>query len=105
MNQRTLSPQELQLLSLITTARTGRQVAALYRQESGQRISWGSLYTSLRRMRTRGLVASREEPDEDGRIKYFLATQQGLAALQRSRAFYGRLGYFGLVSEDAELVR
>ena len=32
MNQRTLSPLELQLLSLITTKRTGRQVAALYRR-------------------------------------------------------------------------
>ena len=100
MVKKTLAPIELQILALVVQERTGREVAALFEREAGRRIPFGSLYTSFRRMGARGLVTSREEPDEDGRIKYFLATPQGLAALQRSRAFYGKLGYFGLLAES-----
>ena len=105
MAKSVLSPVELQILALVVDERTGRDVAALFEREAGRRIPFGSLYTSFRRMRARGLVTSREDRDQDGRIKYFLATPRGLATLQRSRAFYGRLGYFGLVAEGLEAAR
>ena len=105
MAKSVLSPVELQILALITTERTGRQVAELYRHEAGRRIAHGSLYTSLRRLRARGLVTAREDRAEDCRIRYFLATREGMEALQRSRAYYGRLGYFGLAAETIGSVR
>ncbi len=96
-----VSPAELQVLALVATERTGPEIASLYRQEARRDLPHGTLYAALRRLRGRHLVASREEPGEDARIRYFVATPQGLASLQWSRAFYGRLGYFGLVAESA----
>ena len=97
-----LPPVEMQILALVVEQRTGREVAALFERETGRRIPFGSLYTSFRRMRARGFVTSREQPDEDARFKYFMATPRGVAALDRSRTFYRRLGCVGLVAEAVE---
>ena len=68
-------------------------------RESGRRIAHGSLYTTFRRLRARGLVAAREDKDGDARIRFFLATRDGMNLLQRSRAYYGRLGHYGLLAD------
>ena len=41
----------------------GREVARLYQQETGKQISYGTLYTTLRRMRQRGWVRMRRQAD------------------------------------------
>lgn len=104
MVTRILSPMELQLLALVTTERTGREVAELYGRESGRRIAHGSLYTTFRRLRARGLVTAREDKGNDARIRFFLATRDGMNLLQRSRAYYGRLGHYGLFADAMESV-
>ena len=100
-----VSPAELQVLALVATERTGPEIASLYRQEAQRDLPHGTLYAALRRLRGRGLVADREEPDVDRRIRVFRATREGLAALQRSRAFYGRLSFFGVGADGVESAR
>ena len=96
MRTKTLSPTELQLLSLVTTERTGREVAKSYRRATGRRISYGTLYTTFRRLRERGLVRMRGDQYEDGRIRFFRITAAGAHALDRAREHYASLAAFGV---------
>ena len=95
MNAKVLSPTELQLLSLITSERAGREVARLYEGEAGQAISYGTLYTTLRRMRERGWVGMREDRELDRRIRLFVATMDGVHELDSARGHYASLSRFG----------
>ncbi len=94
MDAKVLSPTELQLLSLITSERAGREVARLYENETGQTISYGTLCTTFRRMRERGLVQTRRNRDEDGRTRLFCATTGGLRSIIESRSYYQELAAF-----------
>ena len=98
MAYKILSATELKLLSLVTTERNGREVAKLYRKETGKRISYGTLYTTFRRLRERGWVRMRGDRGSDGRIRFFVVTASGVRALERARAHYARLSGFGLQS-------
>ena len=90
-----LSPAELRVLALVTVEQTGSDIAHLYRVESGDVIPHGTLYSTLRRLRARGLVTSREQRELDGRTKHFFVTPSGEEALRNSREFYIQLGRFG----------
>ena len=84
-----LSPIEAQLLALISDEeRSGREVAMLYKQETGRSISYGTLYTTFRRLKERGLVRSRDGEDEDGRLRYFKITGEGRFAKSKAHEFY-----------------
>lgn len=67
-------------------------MAKLYKSETGSRISYGTLYTTFRRMQERGWVTVTEDSDADGRVRFFLITASGLRAFDRSRASYSELG-------------
>ncbi len=91
-----LSPAELKVLALVSEERSGREVAHLYRQQTGERIPFGTLYSTLRRMRERGWVRMRRDREFDPRIRLFVATADGLKQLDRARGHYGELAHFGL---------
>ena len=94
---KTLSPIETQLLSLVLAKElSGRDVAKLYKAETGRSISYGTLYTTFRRLKEGGLVNARDDEDEDGRVRYFSATGQGKCVLNETRAFYESRANFGL---------
>ena len=90
------SPVELRLLVLVDRERSGREVAKLHKKETGKAISYGTLYTTFRRLREQGWVKTRDDEDEDGRVRFFLITASGVRALDRARVHYGRLASFGL---------
>lgn len=91
-----LSETEFRLLALVAPReRSGREVAKLYRQETGRGISYGTLYTTFRRMREAGWVKVRDE-ESDGRVRYFRITAAGALALHHSRENYAELSNFGL---------
>ncbi len=94
MADKILSATELKLLSLVTTERNGREVAKLYRKETGKRVSYGTLYTTFRRLRERGWVRMRGDRGSDGRMRFFLATAAGSRALAGACAYYAALAEF-----------
>lgn len=98
---KTLNPLEFQILAVLgTSPMAGRAIAVEYEKEFG-RISYGTLYTTLRRLGEAGLVDAAESSDADGRIRNFTLTGNGRIALQRSRAFYRNLSQFGLPARQA----
>ncbi len=91
------SPMEMQLLALVATdERSGRDVAKLYRQETGKAISYGTLYTTFRRLKENGWVRVRDDQNEDGRVRYFNIDVDGRRALAKGRDFYADIAAFGL---------
>ena len=96
MAEKIASPVELQLLALVGAEVSGPEVAALYRRRTGRRISRGTLYTSLRRLRGRGWVGMRLDPDADRRTRLFRATPEGTGALAEAREHYRGLAGFAL---------
>ncbi len=95
VTKKVLTPVELQLLALVTSERSGREIARLYREETGEPVPFGTLYATLRRMRERGWVQMRNDRDLDGRIRLFRATASGLQAVEGARSYYDELASFG----------
>ena len=91
------SATEMQLLALVSACeRSGREVAALYEDETGSKISYGTLYTTFRRLKDFGWVEARDDEDEDGRVRFFQTTGLGRQALDEARSYYQSLSVFGL---------
>ena len=90
------SATEFQLLSLALVERSGREIAKLFEKEAGRVISYGTLYTTYRRLRERGWVTVRDDEVEDGRVRWFHVTAAGKTAIERARQQYTRLAEFGL---------
>jgi DNA-binding PadR family transcriptional regulator len=96
------SPIELRLLSLVAFAEvSGRELAQSYRSETGAILSYGTLYTTIRRMAVKGWVQVRDDEDEDGRVRYIKIDLPGMRVLQESRAYYTELAGFGLDGRTA----
>ena len=92
-----LSAVELKVLALVSEERSGREVAGLYRQQTGDQIPHGTLYSTLRRLRERGWVRMRADRELDPRVRLFSATAEGADELARAREHYAELAGFGLV--------
>lgn len=91
-----LNTLEFQILATMGSAEmAGRAIGAEYEKEFG-RINYGTLYTTLRRLRESGFVDSRDDSDDDGRVRYFTLTGNGRVAVQSSRLFYRELAQIGL---------
>ena len=89
------SPTETGLLTALSSKRlTGRELAARYEEETGRSISYGTLYTTMSRLRKSGWVEQTDAEDEDGRLRYFQMTGIGERALAEARDFFGRLFRF-----------
>src|SRR4051812_41456176 len=94
---KTLSDVEFQLLALLTTReKSGREIALHFEKETGRVISYGTLYTTLRRLREAGCVDSKDSEDADGRVRSFVLTGNGRIALANTRKSYSELATFGL---------
>ena len=90
-----LSKTEFQLLALVVSQeRSGREVAKLFQEEVGKNISYGTLYTTFRRLKEKGYVKCRDAQDEDGRVRYFRVTGNGVEALEEIRNHYLKLAAF-----------
>jgi DNA-binding PadR family transcriptional regulator len=86
------SPREVELLRLVITERTGREVAKAYESESGQSIPYSTVYACFADMEKRGWVRIRDEEKGDRRVRWIKIEQgAGVAALNLALQTYGRL--------------
>jgi len=65
----------------------GREVAKQFKAETGKTISYGTLYTTLRRLKEQGWVSTRDDEDEDGRVRFFSLDPRGKAGLNFARKY------------------
>jgi len=96
VNERLPSDVEFRLLALAVEERSGREIAREYKREVGRSISYGTLYTTFRRLKDAGWVRVREDEDADGRLRYFQTSGAGLRALASARAHHASLANFQL---------
>lgn len=82
MGERNPSQIEFRLLTLVMSELTGREVAKRYEKDTGKTISYGTLYTTFRRLKESGWVSVRDAQDEDGRLRYFQITGAGRRVLE-----------------------
>jgi DNA-binding PadR family transcriptional regulator len=83
------------LVALGSSRLTGRELAQRYKEETGRNISYGTLYTTMSRLRKLGWVEQTDSEDEDGRLRYFEMTGAGAHALSETESFFGNLFGFG----------
>ena len=84
-------------MALVTDQeRSGREVAKLYEQETGKSISYGTLYTTLRRLAESRWVKVRDDADKDGRLRYFSIDVDGRKALAEGREYYAGIASFAM---------
>ena len=87
----------MQLLALVAVReRSGREVARLYKAETERTLSYGTLYTTFRRLKDSGWVSVRDDRDDDGRVRFFRITANGVVALQSARDHHVALATFAL---------
>ncbi len=94
MNNAVPNPTELQLLALLSVERTGRELARRYEAEMGVPISYGTLYSTLRRLNNAGLVTTTHSARGDRRAKLFVRNTVGSEVLENGRLHYRRISEF-----------
>lgn len=64
----------------------GRDLAKRYESETGKSISYGTLYTTMTRLKNAGWVDAREAEEGDRRVRLFKLSGTAQAALPKLRA-------------------
>ncbi|OYW71170.1 MAG: hypothetical protein B7Z37_28515 [Verrucomicrobia bacterium 12-59-8] len=78
------SPTEFDLLSALGMREvSGRDLAKRYEEETGKSMSYGTLYTAMRRLKDGGWVTARDDEDGDRRVRYFKLSGAGATALPK----------------------
>lgn len=72
-----MSDKEFILLSFCFQWRTGRELVQMYKKQTGKSMGYGTLYTTMRSLKERGLVETRDSEDEDGVVREFKITAGG----------------------------
>lgn len=80
---------------------SGRDLARAYESAVGSTISYGTLYTTLRRMSEKGWVKCRDDEDQDGRIRFFELSTGGREVLREAREHFEGLARFGSLLRPA----
>lgn len=62
---------------------SGRDLAKRYDEENGSSISFGTLYTTMRRLKEAGWVEARDDGEGDGRVRFFKMSGAGARVLPR----------------------
>ncbi len=97
MKKRLPSEKEFQLMALAIKERSGRDIAKHYQEQTGKTISYGTLYTTFRRLRDdTGWVRYRDQRSGDGRVRLIKLSGKGVQALNEARKAYRSLSTFGL---------
>src|SRR5688572_3629429 len=81
------SATEMALLEILSehAELAGREVAKQFKATHGRTISYGTLYTTLRRLKEQQWVRTRDDEDQDGRIRFFSLDPRGRGALNEAR--------------------
>ena len=81
--------EHLVLLSVLQLGQEahGAPIRRLIEERCARSVSFGALYSTLRRLRSKGLVRAREQPSPSGhRRKVFDVTSAGVAAVEAAQA-------------------
>jgi DNA-binding PadR family transcriptional regulator len=92
-----LTVVEFILLSFAFKPRTGRELRARYLESSGRKISDGTLYVTISRLKKKGWLTVTECEDPDGRLRRFQITGLGQAAWKDARSEFKELGNLKLI--------
>ena len=87
------SERELELLTLVTTERVGREVAKAYKDLCGKRILYGTVYAVFEQMAERKWVRIRQCDEGDRRVRCIKLTNVGAAAVEAAGRHYARLAH------------
>lgn len=74
---------------------SGRALAKRYEQEQDTSISYGTLYTAMRRLKDGGWVDVREADESDRRIRYFKLSADGARHLSDLHKLKSTFGFGG----------
>ncbi len=86
-------------MALAIKERSGRDIAKLYQEQTGETISYGTLYTTFRRLRDdTGWIRYRDQQSGDGRVRLIKVSGKGIQALNEARKAYRSLAAFGLLA-------
>jgi DNA-binding PadR family transcriptional regulator len=86
------SPIEFSLLAVLGSQEmSGREIAEAFKAEHARSISYGTLYTALRRLKEAGWIEVREDADADGRLKFFKLTGSGRATIRSALQAHQRV--------------
>jgi DNA-binding PadR family transcriptional regulator len=83
------SPTQMVLLEILTEhdELPGREVAKQFKSKTGKNISYGTLYTTLRRLKEQQWVEVRDDEDQDGRVRFFSIDVRGRAVLAAAQRY------------------
>ncbi len=83
---------ELELLAALGAKRlTGRELAIRYKDHVEKSISYGTLYTTMARLKDEGWVTQEDSADADGRLRYFQMTGAGVEVFNERHKFFTHL--------------
>lgn len=85
------SERELELLGLVITERSGREVAKAYEDQAGRRIPYGTIYTTFAQMEELGWVRITQAEEGDRRVRRIKITGGGIDALNLANQHHHRL--------------
>lgn len=92
------SPTEFSILSLLANRSrshelTGLEIAEGHRAATNRALSFGTMYSTLRRLKDEGLVVAETRWTEDGdKVRVFKLTGDGVHVLNHSARYFGGLG-------------
>jgi DNA-binding PadR family transcriptional regulator len=93
-----LAPLEFLLLVIVEAKAgiTGRDVAETYKRMIGERLSFGSLYTTLSRLQESGYVTKTEvtADSRDNRLVMYGITSRGKEKIVSARKYFSELANF-----------
>lgn len=79
------SPTEFDLLQALGAKEmSGRDLAKRYEADHAKSMSYGTLYTLMRRLKEGGWVDVREDEDQDGRVRFFKLSGAGKDAMPKA---------------------
>src|SRR5688500_8411497 len=83
------SPTQMVLLEILTEhdELAGREVGKQFKAKTGKSISYGTLYTTLRRLKEQQWVKMRDDEDQDGRVRFFSIDVRGRAVLAAAQRY------------------
>ena len=80
------SPTEMGLLEALGPREiSGRDLAKRYEKETGKSISYGTLYTTMRRLKEDGWIEARDSDEGDRRVRLFKISGTGAKVLPKAR--------------------
>lgn len=85
------SEREIELLALVITKRSGREVAKKYFESTGKKIPYGTVYTVFAQMEARKWVKIEQCTEGDRRVRRIEIAKGGIAALAAARKHHARL--------------